>query len=148
MARHWAPLRDLKVTETRSRSVVRPLPGTGANQWGQRPMFSEPGPDQAPPEDGRIPSEMQPDDINPTDGRESSHEVASEAIVDPVAPVRFTISSLNVSSPPTDAQLTEAFGARSLGEAFIVIDGGSGAVWLVVQAEGGSWWYEALTEAI
>lgn len=92
--------------------------------------------------------EATPDSIHPLDGRESSHEVASEAIVDPAAPVTLSLSTLNVSSPPTDAQLTTAFGNPGKATAHVVIDGGSGAVWFVVKAEGGSWWYEALTEAV
>jgi hypothetical protein len=62
-----------------------------------------------------------------------------------------TISTANVSSPPTDAQLDSAFGdAATLPNGFvgIVDDNGAGtAVWLCVVANN-NWWYEALTVAV
>ncbi len=146
MARHWAPLQDPNKAETRSRSISRV--GTTSDVWGQRPLFSEPGEDQLPPDQGNMGYEGRPDDIHPSDGRESSDAVASLVDNSPTAPVKFSVSMYNVSSPPTDAQLTEAFGNKAGGEAFIVNDNGlSSALWLVVRARDGSWHYEALTKA-
>lgn len=60
------------------------------------------------------------------------------------------ISTANVSSPPTDAQLDTAFGQpANLGEGFVALvddNGANTAVWLV-GVSGASWWYEALTLA-
>ena len=111
-------------------------------------MFSVPGENQPPPDDSRMPTEMQPDSTHPTDGRQSAEGVADVVKSEALIPIHFTSSRLNVSNPPTLAQLNEAFGARSTGDAFIVIDGGGGQVWLAVQAEGDEWWYEGLTQAV
>jgi hypothetical protein len=66
---------------------------------------------------------------------------------------RYTIrtSVLNVSNPPTDAELDAEFGTpATVGNGFLVfIDdaGGDAAEWLVF-SNGTSWWYVALTKAV
>ena len=146
MARHWAPLRDPEVAETRSRSISRV--GTVGTQWGQRPMFSEPGEDQPLPEQGVMGPEGRLDDIYPSDGRQSSDEVADLAKAEALVPVHFMESVNNVSSTPTDAELEAAFGSRAVGDAFIVRDnGGSGVIMLIVRGGEKTWWFEILTKA-
>jgi hypothetical protein len=112
-------------------------------------MFSEPGEDQPSPADGQMGAEARLDDVTPTDDSPTSQSRADLVKDEAIIPVSFTISTDNVASPPTDAELTAAFGAREKGAAFIVIDGGgSGAVWLVVKGGQDTWWYEALTQAV
>ena len=70
----------------------------------------------------------------------------------PEAPlIMLSVSTNNVSNPPTDAELDTAFGAPStLPEGFMALvddNGAASAVWLV-SAVNGSWWYEALTKAV
>lgn len=150
MARHWAPLQDPTRRETRSRSIIRPLQGVGTSQWEQRPLFSEPGPNQPPPEDGRMASEVQPDMIHPSDGRESSDEVAT-SVLDEVtsAAIILNFATDNVALPPTDAQITAAFGSRPVGfVGFIIDNGGSGTVILCVRSQQDTWWLEQFTKAL
>ena len=146
MARHWAPLRDPQIPETRSRSISRV--GSVGSQWGQRPLFSEPSEDQLPPEQGNMGREGRPDDIHPSDGRQSSDETATLVKAESLIPVKFSFSKNNVASPPTAAQLTAAFGSKREGEAFIVFDAGAGAAWFIVRGVSGVWEYVALTSAV
>lgn len=150
MARHWAPLTDPTRSEARSRSVIHPHIGTAASQWGQRPLFSEPGPDQPPPEDGRIPSMMQPDDIHPEDGRSSAEGVATLVKEEAEASAVFlNFSTDNVSLPPSEAQVEAAFGARTTGFiGFIIDNGGNGTVILCIKSQLDKWWFEIFTRAL
>lgn len=72
---------------------------------------------------------------------------ALEARDDP----RVMVSTGNVSSVPTDAELDAAFGTPAgVGAGFIglVDDAGAGtAVWLVA-SDGSNWWYELLSKAL
>ena len=147
MARHWAPLRDPSIPETRSRSISRV--GIVGDRWGQRPLFSEPGEDQPPPEQGNVGYEGRPDDVHPSDGRESSNDVATLVAADAASTaVILTFATDNVSLPPTDAQITTAFGARPVGFIGIIIDnGGSGTVVLCIKSEQDTWWIEQFTKA-
>jgi len=62
--------------------------------------------------------------------------------------LRVPVSSDNVSSPPTDSEITSAFGTPSDGFAGVIDDNGAGSdVWLVRRASG-AWWYQALTKAV
>jgi hypothetical protein len=124
--------------------------GTVGDQWGQRPLFSEPGEDQPLPEQGNMGYEGRPDDIHPSDGRQSSDEVAT-LIADEVesAAVVLNFSTNNVSLPPTDAQITAAFGSRPVGFiGFIIDNGGSGTVILCIRSQQDNWWYEQFTKAL
>ena len=62
-----------------------------------------------------------------------------------------TVSTDNVTDPPTDGELDTAFGTpASVGDGFIslVDDNDAGTkVWLCV-ALNSKWWYEELTEAV
>lgn len=148
MARHWAPLRDPDQPPTRSRSINRR--GSVGNQWGQRPMFSEPGEDQLPPEQGTMPPETQPDDVHPTDERVGSNATTDLTKADPIQPVSFHMINYNVSSPPTDAEIRAAIGSATMeADTFLIRDGtGAGVVYLVVRSGGDTWWYQKLTKAL
>ncbi len=147
MARHWAPLRDPTKPLTRSRSIIKT--GNAGSQWGQRPMFSEPGEDQLPPEQGIMAPEARLDDIHPSDGRQSSDGIAELIAAEALVPVKFMGSTDNVSAVPTDAEITTAFGKRDIGEAFVIRDdGGAGRVILIIKGGGGTWYYEVLTKAL
>jgi len=62
--------------------------------------------------------------------------------------IQLQISTANVSNPPTDAELTEAFGTPRNGFMALVDDAGAGTtVWKVWRAAD-AWWYEELTEAV
>lgn len=112
-------------------------------------MFSEPGQDQLPPTLGAIGTEISLDDIRPSDGRQSSNDVAELRLPESLIPVKFTESTKNVSSTPTDEELTEAFGNKAIGEAFIIRDGGgAGTIMLIVKGGQDTWWYEILTKAL
>ncbi len=116
-------------------------------------MFSEPGEDQPPPDQGNMGYEGRPDDIHPSDGRQSSDEVAT-LIVDEAGDSATTVSvsTDNVSAPPTDTQITAAFGAgRPDGFVGIINDNGSSVqVWLCIRTKAAvnAWWYELLTKAV
>lgn len=148
MARHWAPLRDPNKPETRSRNIG--TVGRVGNQWGQRPMFSEPGEDQLPPEQGTIGPEARPDDIHPSDERIGSNATTDLAKADANRPVKFHMIDYNVGNPPTDAEIRAAIGTAAMeADAFLICDaGGTGVVWLVVRSGGDTWWYEKLTLAV
>lgn len=149
MARHWAPLRDPTKPVTRSRSIIKA--GNVVSQWGQRPMFSEPGEDQLPPEQGSMASEARLDDIHPSDGRQSSDEVATLIMDEAASTSRIILdfSTDNISIPPTDAQIRTAFGDRPVGFIGFIIDrGGSGTVFLCIRSQQDNWWYERYTKAL
>jgi len=78
-------------------------------------------------------------------------DVETNSTVIGLGGLRTKVSTDNVSSPPTDAQLDTAFGTpATVGEGFIgIVDDNDAetAVWLCV-AVGTSWWYEALTKAV
>ena len=146
--RYWNRLSDPDKPRARSRSPIIPLIGTARDQWGQRPLFSVPGPDQPPPEEGRLGSEARLDGITPLD--ESPGSEARTALIagEGRIPVVLTNSKDNVSGTPTEAEFDLAFGAKPVGFIGIVIDGGgAGQVWLVVRSKSELWWYERLTRA-
>ncbi len=147
MARHWAPLKDPNNPETRSRSIN--TVGTTSDQWGQRPLFSEPGNDQPPPEQGSLGTEGRPDDIYPSDRRAGSNATEDLVKADAIQPVPFHVINHAVSNPPTDAQIRAALGTSNLlGNAFIIRDGaGAGVLWLIVRGGSDTYWYEGLTKA-
>jgi hypothetical protein len=146
--RYWNRLSDPDKPRARSRSPIIPALGTARSQWGQRPLFSVPGPDQPPPEEGRLGSEARLDGITPTD--ESVGSEARTALITEGAyiPVILTNSKDNVTSTPTEADLEAAFGPKPVGFIAIVIDGGgAGQVTLVVRSKSSLWWFEKLTRA-
>ncbi len=111
-------------------------------------MFSEPGPDQLPPEEGRVSPVIRPADIFPTDAREGSQDETALRLEEGSG-VGLTIKVHNVSNPPTEAELDAALGAAAAGDLFLVSDGGIGLpLWLVVRGLGGKWNFELLTEAV
>lgn len=66
------------------------------------------------------------------------------------AGIRTKVSTADVSSPPSDAELDSAFGAPgTVGSGFvgIVDDNGSGTASYVVWSDGSNWWYAAGTKA-
>lgn len=66
-------------------------------------------------------------------------------------PIRLPISTANVSSPPTDAQLDAAFGQPAdCGDGFIALvdDAGAGTTVWFVGVLNSKWWYEQLTAAV
>lgn len=57
------------------------------------------------------------------------------------------VSDDDVSSPPTDAELTTAFGTQNDGFLGVLDDGGAGATVYVVVRKNSAWWYASMTEA-
>lgn len=53
----------------------------------------------------------------------------------------------NVSSPPTDAELTAAFGSQPDGFVGVLDDNGAGTDVYLVLRKNSSWWHEAMTKA-
>ena len=147
MARHWAPLRDPEQRQTRSRSITNR--GSVGAQWGQRPMFSEPGPDQPPPEQGSMGSEARPDDIHPSDERVGSEVRTDLTKANAIQLVPFHVITHNVSWPPTDAEIRAALGSTNhVGDAFMIRDGaGAGRMTLIVKGGGDTYWWGQLTKA-
>lgn len=60
-------------------------------------------------------------------------------------PVR---SIADVSSPPTDSELSAAFGVVNNGFRAIVDDGGAGSTFWLVERSNGAWLYVGLTKAV
>lgn len=61
------------------------------------------------------------------------------------------LSTDDVSSPPTDAELDSAFGTpATVGTGFIgvVDDAGAGSAFYVCCSDGTNWWYSAMTKAV
>jgi hypothetical protein len=61
------------------------------------------------------------------------------------------VSTSNVSSPPTDAELDTAFGTpATVGAGFLglVDDAGAGSAVYLVGSDGTNWWYLAMTKAV
>ena len=150
MARHWAPLRNPEVPESRSRNTIKSELGSASSQFGQRPLFSEPGPDQPPPEEGKMGPAAVKEDLHSVDRRESSDAVATLIKDEASSSVVFlTFSTDNVSLPPTDAQIEAAFGARTTGFVGFIIDNGlSGTVILCIKSQSDNWWFEIFTRAL
>lgn len=77
--------------------------------------------------------------------------VDADALTPPVIDghwLRLPVSTDNVSNPPTDAELTIAFGYQPDGFTGLVDDNDAGAtIWKIWRA-GGQWWYEGLTAAV
>lgn len=150
MARHWAPLRNPDVSESRSRSIINMGTGSASSQFGQRPIFSEPGPDQPPPDEGRMGPETRPEDVHLIDKRLGSNETEDFTKENVIQPVPFHVVSANVSNPPTDTEIRAAIGTNAmLGDAFIIRDGSGAAVlWLIVKGGGDTYHVEGLTKAV
>ncbi len=88
------------------------------------------------------------DEVTPVDESWGSEAYLSRVVKEARIPVLFTSSNYDVASPPTDAELTAAFGHKSKGFAAIVFDdGGTAAAYFCVKGPSGTWWYEALTKA-
>lgn len=147
--RYWDRAVDPDRRESRSRSTVDSVLTPEPSQFGQRPMFSEPGPDQPPPEQGTIGTEARLDPVVPVDDSEGSKARTVLEHPNPRLGVMMTYSKLNVSNPPSEAELDEAFGSKPSGWAGFVIDGGgAGVVWLCIRSTSGLWYYEQLTKAV
>lgn len=145
--RYWNRIRDPDTPVTRSRSVIQSPSNSAPSQFGQRPMFSVPGPDQTPPDEGRLNQEARLDDVKPTDESPGS-EARTELTLDEARMGTVLIHvNVNVASPPTDAQIRTVFGPRSVGFVGLIWDG-SGAAWLCVRGRTDFWWYEGLTKAV
>lgn len=137
------------VASPRSRSTVRGVPP--ANLWGQRPLFSRPD-EENDPHIGILTPELRLDHLVPideSDGSQARSDLLESQVVDiSSTPIVLGFSTDNVAIPPTDAQITTAFGSQSVGFVGILIDnGGIGTVFLVVKSELDSWWYEQFTKA-
>ena len=119
------------------------------SQFDQRPMFSEPGPSQPPPETGRLSPEIQPNIVRPSDRRMGSNETEDLVKPDPIQMVHFHVIDYNVSFPPTDAQIRAAAGSSTLlGDAFVIRDGSGAAIlWLIMKGGADTYHYELLTKA-
>lgn len=64
--------------------------------------------------------------------------------------IQIKVSTADVSSPPTDAELDSAFGTpAAVGKGFIALvdDNGAGSAGFVVFSDGTNWWYAAGTKA-
>jgi len=61
--------------------------------------------------------------------------------------IQLQISTANVSDPPTDAELTTAFGTPRNGYMALVDDADAGTVVWKVWRAADAWWYEELTKA-
>ncbi len=113
-------------------------------------MFSEPGPDQPPPDQGAMLTAVRLDEVHPTDRREGADSVTefAPAVLPPGIPFHI-INAGTLSVPPTDAQIRVALGSQAgVADAFIVRDGGgAGQLWFVVRGGADTWWYERLTKA-
>ena len=150
MARVWQPLENPAFPATRSRSTIHPNPGNAPTQWGQRPMFSEPGPEQPPPDEGMMQQETRVDAITPVDGRQGAEGVTEVAKEEVGGLVPFVVTNYNTASPPTDANIRAAQGRQAnLGDTFVIRDGtGAAKLWLIVRGGGDTYYYLGLTKAL
>ena len=60
------------------------------------------------------------------------------------------VSTANISTPPTDAELDSAFGTpATVGTGFhaAVNDNGAGTAVYLVMSDGSNWWFTAMTKA-
>ena len=148
MARYWEPLRDPEQRQTRSRSIT--TRGSVGTQWGQRPMFSEPGPDQPPPEQGSMGPEIRLEDVHPSDERVGSNATTDLVKEDAIKPVPFHVINYNVGTRPTDANIRLALAtSNQLGDAFIIREGtGAAKLWLIIKGGGDKYYYQGLTKAV
>ncbi len=85
--------------------------------------------------------------MTPVDEGVGSQTSADRLVTADVLPTILAYSTDNVSSPPTEDELTAAFGNQGAGFTALVLDGGIGTVWLVVKSKFDKWWFEALTKA-
>ena len=87
-----------------------------------------------------------------TDPDPTTVQAALDALAEAVVAGDDTLdmSSADVSSPPTSAELDSAFGAPATvgaGYTALLDDGGAGSAVYLVASDGTSWWYTALTKA-
>lgn len=103
------------------------------SQFGQRPLFSRA--DESPgPATAAVPPEARLDDVVPIDRGPGSQFHADGLGPGPLAPTFLIDSRDNVGSPPTEAEIETAFGARSTGFTGIIVDGGgAGKMWLCIK---------------
>lgn len=150
MARVWQPLINPEHRGTRSRSTMKTVVSQDQAVWGQRPMFSEPGENQPPPETGRMMSEIQIDSVTPSDGRQGSEGVAEVRKGEAIIPVAFPETIYNVGNPPTDEEIRFAMGrVMNIGNSFIIRDGtGAAKVWLIVRGGGDTYYHLGMTKAV
>jgi hypothetical protein len=110
-------------------------------------MFSEPGPDQPPPDEGRLAPEVQLEGVTPVDESKGSKARTDLIKEEGLArTVLLPISLADVSNPPTTTELAAIFGNPPAGSAGFVIDGGGGLTWFVVKRTTAQWGYELLTQ--
>ena len=65
--------------------------------------------------------------------------------------LRVQLSTANVSSPPTDAQLDTAFDTpATVGAGFLALldDNGAGSAVYLIASDGTNWWHCAMTKAV
>lgn len=143
--RYWSRVSNPDARKSHTRSTLREQ--TGLSQFGQRPMFSRPD-EENEPATGKLAPEARLDDVVPTDESTGSEKRTPLVVPEGRIASVVLVSKNNVSNPPTDAQLTTAFGYRQVGFMGIVIDAaGAGLVWIVVKSTSNLWWYELLTKA-
>jgi hypothetical protein len=65
----------------------------------------------------------------------------------PPTPIVLSVDDTNVSNPPTDAELTAAYGAQADGFVKLLDDGGAGTTVYLVFRANSKWWHIAATEA-
>lgn len=146
--RYWNRVQDPDKPESRSRSTIDSVSTPEPSQFGQRPLFSEPGPDQPPPEQGALGAEARLDPVVPTDESEGSEARTDLEVLNPRAGVTLTVSHLNVGNPPTEAQIIEAFGPRPEGWIGLINDGVlAGTAWLCLKSANNKWNYQKFTRA-
>lgn len=146
--RYWDRAKDPDRGESRSRSTVHSVSSPAPSQFGQRPMFSVPGENQPPPAQATMGTEARLDPVVPTDESEGSKSRTVLETTDPRTGILLPYSTDNVSATPTEAELNAAFGAKPVGWAGFVIDGGAaGVVWFCIKSKSDLWWFERLTKA-
>lgn len=65
----------------------------------------------------------------------------------PQGTAALRLSTADVSSPPTAAELTAIFGTPNNGFRAVIDDGGAGSAFWLIERSGGAWLYVALTKA-
>jgi hypothetical protein len=67
----------------------------------------------------------------------------------PIPEIGVIRSTLNVSNPPTAAEITAAYGSPSeFYDVIIINDNGAGTLYWLVVSDGTSWLYEQMTKAV
>lgn len=141
--RFWDPLVHPERKRTRSRNLQ--VNQEDRSEVEKRPLFSR-ADEEHEPQKGLVTGEARLDDVVPVDDRPGSRRQAQARKAEVLPNIKVAFSAIGVASPPTDAEITEAFGKKSAGFVGVIISGGQ--AWLVVRSRSDEWWYEQLTKAV